>query len=75
VKPVGVPGAFWLDVDPAAEVEPVDGGGEVSAEGATLDAADDGAVVLGVDADVVGVLDVVASLPAVTPALRGDDEL
>ena len=75
MKPVGVPGAL-VDVDPAAVVEPVDAVGAVVDAGALLaGAADDGAAELGVDADDVGVLDVVASLAAVTPALRGDDEL
>jgi hypothetical protein len=40
---------------------------------ATVD--DEGAAELGVDADVVGVLDVVVSLAPVAPALCGDDEL
>jgi hypothetical protein len=76
VKPVGVPGAFLLDVDPAADVEPVDAVGFVDAVGAALDgAAVDGGAELGVEPVVVGVLDVVASLAPVTPALRGDDEL
>ena len=75
MKPVGVPGAFCVDVDPAAEVEPVDAVGLVGAVGAALDDAVDGVDDPGVDADVVGVLDVVASLAPVTPALRGDDEL
>ena len=74
MNPVGVPGAFFDD-EPAAAVEPVDGGAEVLAEGAELAGMDDGAAELGVDADDVGVLDEVASLPPVTPALRGDEEL
>jgi hypothetical protein len=75
VNPVGVPGGLRADVDAPAAVEPVDGAGDVLAEAAALDAADDGAVVPGVDPDVVGVLDAVASLPSAKPALRGDDEL
>ena len=76
MKPVGLPGAFWLDVDPAAEVEPVEAVAAVDAVGAALDgAAVEGAAEPGVEPEAVGVLDVVASLPPVTPALRGDDEL
>ena len=75
MKPVGVPGAFCVDVDPAADVEPVDAVAAVDAVGVALDGAVDGVDDPGVDADVVGVLDVVASLAPVTPALRGDDEL
>jgi hypothetical protein len=76
VKPVGVPGAFWVDVEPAAEVEPVDAVAAAVAGGLVPAAVDDeGAAELGVDADVVGVLDVVVSLAPVAPALCGDDEL
>jgi len=75
VKPVGVPGAFCVDVDPAADVEPVDAVAAVDAVGVALDGAVDGVDDPGVEAAVVGVLDVVASLAPVTPALRGDEEL
>jgi len=76
VNPVGVPGAFVVDVDPAADVDPVDAvAAEVAAGALLAGAADEGAAELGTEADAVGVLDVVASLVPVTPALRGDDEL
>jgi len=75
VKPVGVPGGFWVVVVPARVVEPVDGGAEVTAAGARLAEVDVGALPPGFEAVVVGVLDDAAALLPVTPALRGDDEL
>ena len=75
MKPVGVPGGFCADVFAAPEVEPVDAVGAVVAWGDVFGGAADGEVEPCVEADVVGVLDAVASLVPVTPALRGDDEL
>ena len=75
MKPVGVPGGFCADVDAAPVFEPVDAVAAVVATGDALGGADDGEVDPGVDANVVGVLEPVASFAPVTPALRGDDEL
>ena len=57
-------------------VEPVDAFAAAPVLGAVPAAVgDEDTGELGVDEDVVGVLDVVASFAPVTPALRGEEEL
>jgi hypothetical protein len=73
VKPVGFPGGFCVDVEPPPVLVPVDA--VAVAAGVVLAGAVERAPEAGVDADVAGAFDAVASLVPVTPALRGDDEL